>query len=360
MRRPLLFFWFGLCGMVVVSPSTCAQMWRGVDVSFLPEMEADGVVYQDQVGQDIAAPRAWMAGQGVNLVRLRVWHNPSEGLRSSWLEVLQEAERWDSLGVGLLIDYHFSDSWADPEHQVPPRAWSGMTFEALQSAMVCHIECTMKSLQVRGIEPVMVQLGNEINPGMMLPHGGIEDGFEPLSELLAAGHQAVEDVFPNCQVAVHVANLEAAPWFFGMLADEGYTPDVLAVSQYSKWHLQDVEAIADHVNDLHGALGRPVFLAETAYAWTAEWSDWTDNLWWTGDETLGYPFTPSGQLAYMEALDSALGSLGGAVCSGWCYWAPDWVASKGPTSTAGSSWENAALFDFDWTALPAWAVFGAP
>ena len=68
------------------------------------------------------------------MVRLRVWHNPSEGLRSSWLEVLQEAERWDSLGVGLLIDYHFSDNWADPEHQVPPRAWSGMTFEALQSA----------------------------------------------------------------------------------------------------------------------------------------------------------------------------------------------------------------------------------
>ena len=99
----------------------------------------------------------------------------------------------------------------------------------------------------KGIEPAMVQLGNEIDQGMMWPHGGIDSGFGPLAELLASGHEVVEQVFPNCQVAVHVSSLETAPWFFDELSEAGYTPDVVAVSQYSKWHLRDIEAISDAV-----------------------------------------------------------------------------------------------------------------
>ena len=151
-----------------------------------------------------------------------------------------------------------------------------------------------------------------------------------------------------------------APWFFGELAEAGYAPDVAAVSQYSKWHLQDIDSITDAIVELHEAAGIPVFIAETAYAWTTDWADWTDNLWWFGDETPGYPFTPEGQVAYFEALQAALEQLEPGVCMGWCYWAPDWVASQGETSSEGSHWENAALFDFDWQALPTWDVFGGP
>ena len=337
-----------------------SQAWKGIDASFLPEMLYDGVVYRDQEGAEIESPRQWMAEQGVDLVRLRVWHNPSPGLRSSWLEVLTEAKRWDSLGVSLMIDYHFSDTWADPAHQETPAAWSSGSFEEVQTSMLCWLACTLKALEANGIEPALIQLGNEIDPGMMLPHGGVSDGFGPLAELLESGHGAVEDVFPNCPVAVHVSNLEMAPWFFGELAEVGYAPDVAAVSQYSKWHLQEIDAIADAVTDLHDAAGIPVFIAETAYAWTTDWADWTDNLWWFGDETPGYPFTPEGQGAYFDALQAALDQLEPGVCMGWCYWAPDWVASQGETSSEGSHWENAALFDFDWQALPTWDVFGGP
>ena len=98
-----------------------SQEWRGVDVSFLSEMEGDGVVYRDENGADIDAPREWMAEQGVNLIRLRVWHNPYPNLRNAWLGVIREAAKWDSLGVPILIDYHFSDTWADPGHQETPR-----------------------------------------------------------------------------------------------------------------------------------------------------------------------------------------------------------------------------------------------
>ena len=233
-RFAVLLFVLGL------SQAVRSQSWKGVDTSFLPEMLYDGVLYRDQEGAEIESPRQWMAEQGVDLVRLRVWNNPSPGLRSSWLEVLSEAKRWDSLGVSLMIDYHFSDTWADPAHQEPPAAWSSGSFEEVQASMLCWLECTLKAMEVNGIEPALIQLGNEIDPGMMLPHGVISGGFGPLAELLESGHSAVEDVFPNCAVAVHVSNLEMAPWFFGELAEAGYVPDVAAVSQYSKWHLQDI------------------------------------------------------------------------------------------------------------------------
>jgi arabinogalactan endo-1,4-beta-galactosidase len=352
MRSWAFLVWILLSVQVVFS-----QGWRGVDVSFLSEMEGDGVVYRDENGADIDAPREWMAEQGVNLVRLRVWHNPHLNLRNSWLGVVREAAKWDSLDVPILIDYHFSDTWADPAHQETPAAWEGMSFEELQNAMTCWLHCTLEELNDKGIELAMVQLGNEIDPGMMLPYGGIDNGFGSLAELLSSGHEVVEQVFPNCQVVVHVSSVELAPWYFEALSEAGYMPDVVAVSQYSKWHLRDIDAISDAVASLSQTTGVPVFIAETAYAWTTDWSDWTDNLWWIGDETPGYPFSPAGQWAYLEALHAALDDLGPSVCSGWCYWAPDWVASQGETSVEGSAWENAALFDFQWGALPAWEVF---
>ena len=347
----------GTVCLFLMSFSLCAQTWRGVDASFLPEMIHHGVEYGTAAGVSIEEPRAWMRDQGVDLVRLRIWHNPEEGLHSSWLEVVDEAETWHNLGVDVMLDFHFSDTWADPGNQAIPDAWEGMSFEAVKESMVCHVRCALEVLEARGATPAMVQLGNEINPGMMWPHGAIDVGFGPLAVLLQAGADVVHEVFPECKVVVHVADLEAAPWFFDNLASAGFVPDLLAVSQYSKWHLQDLTAVADHVSALSALMNRPVFLAETAYAWTSDWADWTDNLWWAGDETQGHAFSPEGQHDYLAAMDAVLAALGTEVCAGWCYWAPDWVASQGETSTAGSPWENAALFDFEWRALPAWDVF---
>ena len=113
-----------------------------------------------------------MRDQGVNVVRLRVWHNPHEGLHSSWLEVVDEAEMWHNLGVDVLLDFHFSDTWADPSHQTLPGAWEGMSFQAVKEAMTRALP--LKCLEARG---ALVQLGNEINPGMMWPHGALDNGI---------------------------------------------------------------------------------------------------------------------------------------------------------------------------------------
>lgn len=333
-----------------------SAQWQGGDLSFLPSIEAVDYVYKDAAGSPIEDVPQWMADQGMNLARYRLWNDP-ERLYHALPGVVQEAKRMQEAGMDILIDFHFSDSWADPGQQVVPQMWQSLSFLQLKEAMTCWVECVMEALAQEGVEVAMVQLGNETNPGMMHPFGSLDDGFGNLAELLQAGHLAVETVSPETQIAVHYAGISGAQWYFTQLENAGYTPDILAISNYSKWHERDLEVLADELTTLSAAFNRPTLLAEVAYAWTTDWSDWTDNIWWYGDESDGYAFTPEGQEDYLLALRAEVDALAPGVCLGWCYWAPDWVSAMGPEATNGSAWENAALWDFDGIALPAWSAF---
>ena len=352
-----MFRGLGLLLLTLWSVTGAAQ-WRGGDLSFLPRMEEAGYTYRDATGAPIDDVPAWMVTQGMNLARYRIWNDPSDGPHHALPDVLREAQRMHAAGMDILLDFHFSDSWADPGQQVAPWMWRELTFEEAKAAMACWVHCVMDAFSSAGIDIAMVQLGNETNPGMMHPHGTLDEGFGPLASLLQAGHDAVIESSPETLVAVHIAGIDSAPWYFGELAAAGYTPDVMAISHYSKWHDGSLSELASSLSNLSTTFNRPTFLAETAYAWTIEWNDWTDNLWWTGDEAEGYAFSPEGQQDYLTDLDAELGALGTGQCLGWCYWAPDWVSAMGPQSTQGSAWENAALWDFDGKALPAWSAFG--
>ena len=348
--------YFPLLILLLMSSAAQAQ-WRGGDLSFFPRMEEAGYAYKDEQGVVIQDVAGWMVDQGMNLARLRIWHNPANGPEHALPDVLREAIRFHEAGMDILIDFHFSDTWADPGAQHAPAAWADLSFEDAKEAMACWVECTMKAFTHAGVDIAMVQLGNETDPGMMHPHGTLDDGFGSLASLLQAGHEAVTLSSPGTLVAVHVSSIDLAPWYFTQLQTEGYTPDVIAISNYSLWHETDLEILSSAMASLSTTFNRPTFLAETAYAWTIDWYDWTHNLWWTGAESDGYPFTPQGQLDYLTDLDALLTNLGPEQCLGWCYWAPDWVSAMGPEALDGSPWENAALWDFDGVALPAWAAF---
>ena len=337
---------------------TGTAQWRGGDLSFLPRMEEAGYTYRDATGAPIDDVPAWMTTQGMNLARYRIWNDPADGPHHALPDVLREAQRMHAVGMDILLDFHFSDSWADPGQQVAPRMWRELTFEEAKAAMACWVHCVMDAFSSAGIDIAMVQLGNETDPGMMHPHGTLDDGFGNLASLLQAGHDAVVLSSPGTLVAVHVSSIDLAPWYFTQLQAEGYTPDVIAISNYSLWHETDLDVLSSAMASLSATFNRPTFLAETAYAWTIDWYDWTHNLWWTGAESDGYAFTPQGQLDYLTDLDALLTNLGPAQCLGWCYWAPDWVSAMGPEALDGSPWENAALWDFDGIALPAWSAFG--
>ena len=347
--------WLSLVCFLLTGLVASAQ-WRGGDLSFLPSIEAVDYVYKDAAGSAIEDVPQWMADQGMNLARYRLWNDP-ERLYNALPGVVQEAKRMQEAGMDILIDFHFSDSWADPGQQVAPRMWRYLSFDEAQDAMACWIVCVMETFAQEGVDIAMVQLGNETDPGMMHPHGTLDDGFGNLASLLQAGHEAVTLSSPGTLVAVHVSSIDLAPWYFTQLQGEGYTPDVIAISNYSLWHETDLDVLSSAMASLSTTFNRPTFLAETAYAWTIDWYDWTHNLWWTGAESDGYDFTPQGQLDYLTDLDVLLTGLGPAQCLGWCYWAPDWVSAMGPEALDGSPWENAALWDFDGIALPAWSAF---
>ena len=131
----------------------------------------------------------------------------------------------------------------------------------------------------------MVQLGNEIDNGMMHPHGTLDEGFSNLVSLLQAGHEAVTLSSPGTLVAVHVSDINIAPWYFSQIQAEGYMPDVLAISNYSLWHETDLDELSIKMASLSFD-GKQIVLID--------WYDWTHNLWWTGAESDGYNFTPSG------------------------------------------------------------------
>lgn len=348
--------WLLLPLLLLLSDVTVAQ-WRGGDLSFLPRMEEAGYTYHDQSGAALSEVRGWMASEGMNLARFRIWNDPEGGPAHALPDVVREAAKAHEAGMDILLDFHFSDTWADPGQQVAPWMWRNLTFEEAREAMACWVRCVMKAFESEGIPIAMVQLGNETNPGMMHPHGTLDGGFGHLASLLIAGHEAVTDITPTTQVAVHYAGISGASWYFSQLQDAGYTPDILAISNYSKWHERDLGVLADELTSLSEAFDRPTLLAEVAYAWTTDWNDWTDNLWWFGDESDGYPFTPEGQRDYLLDLRAEVDALPAGVCLGWCYWAPDWVSAMGPQATNGSAWENAALWDFDGVALPAWSAF---
>ena len=333
-----------------------SAQWRGGDLSFLPSIEASGYVYKNATGTPIDDLPQWLSEQGMNLVRYRLWNDP-ERLYHSLPGVVREAKRMQETGMEILIDFHFSDSWADPYQQVSPAMWQNLSFSEAEESMACWVSCVMKAFDQQGVDVAMVQLGNEIDNGMMHPHGTLDEGFSNLVSLLQAGHEAVTLSSPGTLVAVHVSDINIAPWYFSQIQAEGYMPDVLAISNYSLWHETDLDELSIKMASLSSTFDRPTFLAETAYAWTIDWYDWTHNLWWTGAESDGYNFTPSGQQDYLTTLDSLLTDLGSVQCLGWCYWAPDWVSAMGPEALGGSPWENAALWDFDGVALPAWSAF---
>ena len=295
--------------ILLLMPTASLAQWRGGDLSFFPRMEEAGYAYKDQQGVVIQDVAGWMVDQGMNLARLRIWHNPAQGPEHALPDVLREAERFQEAGMDILIDFHFSDTWADPGAQHAPGAWAHLSFQEAQDAMACWVECCMEAFASRGIAVDIVQLGNETNPGMMHPFGTLDNGFGAFAALLEAGHAAVEAVSPSTQIAVHYAGIAGAQWYFNQLQNAGYTPDVLAISNYSKWHERDLGVLADDLTALSAAFNRPTLLAEVAYAWTTDWNDWTDNIWWYGDESDGYAFTPEGQEDYMLALRAEVDAL---------------------------------------------------
>lgn len=333
----------------------------GGDISFLPEIEDHGGIYSDADGQkDLLS---LMKEHGFDSIRLRLWHTP-DGPYNTLDQVRSMAARIDAAGMQFLLDIHYSDSWADPGTQNKPAAWAGLAFGALVDSVYQYSRDVIASLRSQGTVPFMVQIGNEISAGMLWPDGRVGGAYdnpqqwENLVALLEAARQGVLDAAPNAppEIAIHFGNGSdnaACRWFFDHLIDGGLDFDVIGVSYYPAWHGTPT-ALRQNLADLTTRYDKAVYVLETAYPWTLDWVDETNNILGTEADLLqGYPATVAGQSAFLGALRGILEYLPGDLDRGVYYWSPEWIAVAG----VPSAWENATLFDFSGRMLPSMEVF---
>lgn len=324
--------------------------YRGADLSFLPLIESAGTKFYNSTGQQDYALTI-LKQSGMNLVRLRLWHTPSDA-HSGLAEVEQYAQTVKNAGLNWWLDFHYSDTWADPGNQTLPAAWNAASYTVLLDSVYNYTFRVMNDLKTKNLLPLIVQIGNETNSGMLWNTGKVGGTFDTnwpqYAGLVKKGIDAVKAVDPSIKIMLHFAGTTNAAWFFNNIKTQGVSYDIMGLSYYYWWHNRTLAELQSDLNSLAATFDKDIFIAETAYPFSTGYNDFTNNVFGAGSPLIsGYDATPAGQLKYLTDLRSVIHNVTNNRGIGFCYWAPDWVAFRGTTSTSGSTWENLALFDFN-------------
>ena len=330
-----------------------APFYFGADLSYVNEMEDCGAIYRkDGQARD---PYGLFAEMGTNQVRVRIWHDPEWTNYSDLDDARETIRRARAAGMEVLLDFHYSDDWADGDKQIVPKAWRSIRDDtpALAQAVYDYTFSTLRALDAEGLTPDQVQVGNETNPEMMgeadwkTTRPGIN--WERNAALFNAGIKAVRDAGAQSSiqplVMLHIAQPEnVEPWFADAWKHGVTDFDLIGVSYYRKWSTQGLDGLEQTITRLRHRYPAEVVVVETAYPFTTDSADNSPNL--LGQDSLlpGDPATYEGQRQYMHDLTQRVKFAGGV---GVVYWEPAWVST--PCSTRwgqGSNWENATYFDW--------------
>ena len=268
------------------TPSASAVFAKGADIGWVTEMEAKGYKFYDASGKETECT-ALMKSLGLNSVRYRVWVNPSAGYNNK-ADVLVKCLRAKELGMQIMIDFHYSDTWADPSKQIVPAAWQGYTAAQMADAVSAHTKDVLQTLKDNGVEVTWVQVGNEVTPGMLI-HKGREGSLSEMAssvsgkvsgsdtghftDYFSAGYDAVKSVYPSAEVILHIDNawkLGTLTWFFDLMATKNLTYDMIGLSLYPSywegsgypdWSSKCTQALSNF-KTLHDKYSKPVMLVE--------------------------------------------------------------------------------------------------
>ncbi len=244
---------------------------KGADISWLPQMENSGFKFYDKNGNQKDCLTI-LKENGINTIRLRTWVNPSEDAINGHCnssETIKMAKRAFENGFDIMIDFHYSDSWADPSKQVKAAAWNGHTITQLQSDVYNYTYKFMEDLKLAGVKAKWVQIGNEINPGMMLPEGSSND-MPALSKLINSGYDAVKKSDSNSKVVVHLssgADNSLFRWFFDGLKNNDTKYDVIGMSYYPYWdgksYTANIDSLENNMQDMIKRYNKEIMIVET-------------------------------------------------------------------------------------------------
>lgn len=356
---------------VTLTPGRITRPVRGMDLSSVPKNEAHGAVWRD-AGGAAGDPVTILRDAGVNYARLKVWVDPADGFNDRD-HVLAMARRVKAAGMGLLVDFHYSDTWADPGRQEVPAAWASYDLQGLARAVGDHTTDVLTALRDQGTPAGMVQIGNEINPGMLLAGGaasGPSSDFASLGVLLRAGAHATRAVQPDARIVLHLTNLGSGvqhlQWWYSQAQAQSVPFDVIGLSFYGYWH-GSLATLQSGATTLLGQFpGKQLLVVETAYPFTTAADDAHPNVVGPDQLVPGFPATEAGQASYLRAIQNVVAGLPDGRGLGVVYWEGAWTAVPGsgwdPADPAsGNAWENQAVFDFHDRLLAArWAFAPDP
>lgn len=312
----------------------------GMDASCVPSLEASGVKYYDHDGNEKDVYQI-LAENGVNYIRVRVWNDPFDsngmgygGGNCDIENAIAIGKRATQYGMKLLVNFHYSDFWADPAKQMVPKAWKDMDVVQMSEALYNYTKESLQKLVDAGVDVGMVQIGNETN--------GYMCGFKKwadIGKLMSAGSKATREVCPNALIALHFTNpenVERYPQYAWYLATQQVDYDVFASSYYPAWH-GSIENLSNVLNKVATDYGKKTLIVETAYANTLVDTDFFGNG--GTDGVKNYPFTEQGQANHLiDLIDAATNDM--TNCIGLFYWEGTWI------SVGGETWEeNSAIWE---------------
>jgi arabinogalactan endo-1,4-beta-galactosidase len=319
----------------------------GADLSFLAQAEAAGTKFKEG---GVAKPGLQIfRDHGYNWIRLRLFHTPSTQARplpNDLAYTLALAQQAKALGYKFLLNYHYSDTWADPGKQTLPKAWENKTAPELIAAVHDYTRDTIAALREGGAMPDMVQIGNEITPGILWPHGKLPQNWETFAALLKAGIRGVDagrGAATRPHIMIHVdkgGDRARTKWFFDHLLQHGVEFDVIGQSYYPWWHGSLLE-LRDNLAFMAETYRKEIILVEVAYNWRR-----------TEYRTHPAPFpeTPEGQREFLAEVQRAVLATPHGLGKGIFWWEP---------AVAPGRLRSRGMFDDDGNALPVIGVFDA-
>jgi len=341
-----------------------ASLLRGADVSALERIEQAGGVFKDggQAGDAIAI----LHNRGANAFRLRVFVNPNgqEVQVNDLPYTVRMAVRIKAAGARLLLDLHYSDTWADPSKQTIPTAWAALSYDSLVKVVESYTDSVVTTLKQAGALPDVVQLGNEIEAGILWPQGQLvfsgpdtSASWDRFAGLLKAGIRGVRDALgPNDAVRIllhysQAGNAGGTQWFFDHLLARGVDFDLVGLSYYPWWQ-GSLGQLITNLRATAARYGKGIVVVEASYPWRA--GGWESMA--TDRTAMTWAVSPQGQAQFLHDLQQAVASTPGGLGAGVIWWYPEAIQVPGLFVWGGGS---LAMFDDGGTVLAAASEFQA-
>ena len=335
----------------------------GMDASCVPSLEDSGVKYYDYDGTEKDVYEI-LSQNGINYIRVRIWNDPFDkngngygGGNCDIENAIEVGKRATKYGMKLLVNFHYSDFWADPAKQMVPKAWKGMNIDQKSEALYEYTKECLEMLVEAGIDVGMVQIGNETNGYMCGESSSALGGWKKITQLMSAGSKAVREVCPDALVVIHFANPEKVTNYVSYsknLDYYGVDYDVFASSYYPFWH-GTLDNLSEVLSNVAETYDKKVMIAETSYAFTWENTDLYGNTIGDGGGIVKeYPFTVQGQANLVrDVIDTAVNKT--TNCIGVFYWEGTWISVGNESYEAnlalwekyGSGWATSYAADYD-------------